>query len=69
MTRYLVLRVPSVGPPALVGHPSDFATLHEAESRMDEIYARQSKTHHTTIRIESYQGDKYEYMERKNILY
>lgn len=56
MTRYLVLRVPGSGPPALVGAPYDFATDAEAQARVADIEAAQMKTHHTHLEIQPYEG-------------
>ncbi|MEM6355459.1 MAG: hypothetical protein AAF844_07225 [Pseudomonadota bacterium] len=67
--RYLVLRVPSVGPKALAGHPNDFADLERAEARLDEIMGSQLLPHHTHIEIAPYSGDKFAFMDREGILF
>lgn len=68
--RYLVLRIPDPGPPALAGGPNNFDTLEEAIVRMQEIRDGQTKDHHTSHEVRSYVGDNmYEFMDSEGIMY
>lgn len=67
--RYLVLRNPGSGPPALAGPLNDFATLEEAEVRITEIEASHRKAHHTYLDILPYDGDREEALRAAGILY
>ncbi len=67
--RYLVLRNPGSGPPALAGPPNDFATLKEAEARISEIEASHLKAHHTYLDILPYDGDREEALRIAGVLY
>ena len=66
--RYLVVRVPSPGPPALVAPPYDFATRAEAEERVAAVEARQRKAHHTHVEIVRYDGSLTEELSARGIL-
>ena len=57
--RYLVLRVPSSGPPAVIAEPYDFATEEEAEARIAQIEADHLVVHHTYLEVMAYFGDKF----------
>jgi len=56
MERFAVIRVPTSGPPALIGAPCDFATRAEAQARIDAIEAGHLKAHHTYLDIVAYEG-------------
>lgn len=51
MTRFAVVRVPTAGPPALVGDPALFERREAAEARRSEIEARAVMEHHTWIDV------------------
>lgn len=67
--RYLVVRVPSAGPKAVIAPPNDFADRAEAEARIAGIEAAQLMTHHTHLEIETYSGDRAAFCDRAGILY
>ncbi|MEM7056389.1 MAG: hypothetical protein AAF557_02265 [Pseudomonadota bacterium] len=67
--RYLVLRVPSAGPPAVIAEPYDFATHAEAQARIDEIEANHLVVHHTYLEIMSYAGDRFRAMDAAGVIY
>lgn len=67
--RFLILRVPNVGPKALAGPPNDFASREAAQKRVDDIYATQLKRHHTVLEIAEYRGDKFAFLTAERILY
>ena len=67
--RFLVLRVPSSGPKAVVAEPYDFATQAEAEARIAEIEADHLVVHHTYLEIEPYNGDRFAAMNAAGIIY
>ena len=56
--RWLVLRVPTSGPPALIAPPNDFASEDEARARIAVIMERQRMAHHTHFEILRYQGER-----------
>lgn len=66
--RFLVVRVPGSGPPALIGAPNDFATRTEAEARIAGIEAGHRKSHHTHLEIIPYCGPRAEALAAKGIL-
>lgn len=66
--RYLVLRVPTSGPPALVAQPNDFATRAEAEARAQAIEGRTRMVHHTWIDIVAYDGPLDAFLAAEGIL-
>ena len=68
-TRYLVLRVPGSGPPALAGSPNDFSTLEEAEARIAEIESEHRKAHHTYLEIMTYKGDRSKALADAGVLF
>ena len=68
MTRFLVVRVPGSGPPALIGAPYDFASLAEAEARVAEIEAGHLKAHHTHLEVLPYTGPLQTALATKGIL-
>lgn len=49
MSRFAVVRVPTTGPPALMGEPALFSDRDAAEARKAEIEARSDIAHHTWI--------------------
>lgn len=67
--RYLILRVPGSGPPALAGAPNDFATREEAAARIAEIEATHLKAHHTYLEIMAYEGDKAAALNAAGVLF
>ena len=67
--RYLVVRVPSVGPSALAGPPNDFPTRDAAETRIAEIRACGTFQPHTTLRVFAFIGDKHAVLDAAGILY
>ena len=67
--RYLILRVPGSGPPALAGAPNDFATREEAEARIAEIEAGHLKAHHTYLEVMRYDGDKAAALKAAGVLF
>ena len=68
-TRYLVVRVPTSGPPAVIAEPNDFETESEARARIGEIESLQLQAHHTWLDIVRYTGDRTTALERAGILY
>lgn len=54
--RFLVVRVPGSGPPALVGAPYVFATLADAEARIAVIEQDHRKSHHTHLEVIPFEG-------------
>lgn len=58
MPRYLVIRCPTTGPPALIAPPNDFATREEAEARIAALEVRQAMTHHTHLEVMVYDGNR-----------
>ncbi len=67
--RYLVLRNPGSGPPALAGPPNDFATRAEAEARIANIEKAHLKAHHTFLDILPYEGDKAKALRDAGVLF
>ena len=67
--RYLVLRVPGSGPPALAGAPNDFATREDAEARIAEIERDHLKAHHTYLEVMAYEGDKARALAKAGVLF
>jgi hypothetical protein len=65
--RYVVIRVPTTGPPALIAPPNDFATRAEAEARITEIERPHRKQHHTYLDVFEYQGDRTNALEAAGI--
>lgn len=66
--RFVVVRVPGNGPPALVGAPCVFATVDEAEARIAEIERGHRKSHHTHLEVIPIEGDLGAALERLGIL-
>ena len=69
MGRFLVLRVPSSGPPAVIAEPYDFATREEANARIAEIEAEHLVVHHTYLEVMAYSGDKFRAMDAAGVIY
>ncbi|MEM7189654.1 MAG: hypothetical protein AAF439_08590 [Pseudomonadota bacterium] len=67
--RFLVQRVPSSGPPAVVADPYDFPTRTAAEERVAEIEAGHLVVHHTYLDIMTYTGDRYAAMDKAGVIY
>lgn len=65
---HLVVRVPSSGPPALIGPPNDFAARAEAEARIAGIEAGHRVAHHTYLEVVAYEGDRASALEALGIL-
>ncbi|WP_121629632.1 hypothetical protein [Tropicibacter alexandrii] len=66
--RFMVVRVPGSGPPALIGAPYDFATLADAKARIAEIEATHRKSHHTHLEIVPYRGALAQALAERGIL-
>ena len=67
--RYLVIRVPTTGPRALIAEPNDFATEALARERIAAIEADHRMQHHTFLDIFPYVGDKLEALTVAGINY
>ena len=67
--RFLVLRVPSSGPRALIAAPNDFATEAEARQRIAEIEMDHKIQHHTHLEIVAYAGDKYRALAEEGVIF
>jgi len=67
--RFLVLRVPSSGPPAVIAEPNDFPSHAEAKARIAAIEADHLVIHHTYLEIMAYSGDKYQAMDAAGVIY
>ena len=67
--RYVVIREPGSGPPALIGQPNDFATEAEAYARIGEIEAGHLKAHHTHLSVIPYHGDLQQALAEFGILF
>ena len=67
--RFLVLRVPSSGPKALAGGENDFDSLEAAQARVADILGAQLKTHHTSLEIMDYSGDRRAALVAAGVLY
>lgn len=67
--RYVVLRHPSSGPPALIATPNDFATEQEAKIRIAEIENNQLMPHHTYLSVMEYEGDKFAALDAACVIY
>jgi len=65
--RFLVVRVASSGPRALIAAPNDFATEAEARQRIDGIEANHKIQHHTHFEIVAYTGDKSDALRAEGI--
>lgn len=66
--RYLVVRVPGSGPPALVGAPYAFDSLADAEARITAIERDHRKSHHTHLEIIPFEGALVVALEKLGIL-
>jgi hypothetical protein len=69
MTRYLVIRCPTSGPPALIAPPNDFGSEAEARARIGEIEAAHRMAHHTHLEVMAYDGDRLAALDATGILY
>lgn len=67
--RYVVIRVPTNGPRALIAEPNDFATEALARERIAAIEADHRMQHHTFLDIFAYTGEKYEALTAAGINY
>ena len=67
--KYVVLRVPSSGPKAVVGEPWLFETKREAEARLTELTASHLVVHHTYLEVFALNGDTYPALDNAGIIY
>ena len=66
---YLVIRVPTTGPRALIAAPNEFSTEAEARQRIASIESKHKMQHHTHLEVFSCSGDKFEALKRAGIIY
>lgn len=66
--RFVIVRVPGSGPPALAGAPNVFDTHDAAAARVAEIEAGHLKAHHTHLEIHAVEGNVPEALAAKGIL-
>ena len=68
-TGFLVVRVPTTGPRALIAPPNDFKSRADAERRIAFIEAPHRLQHHTFLEIVPYTGDKFDALRKGKINY
>ncbi len=69
MKRFVVIRVPDGGRPALIGAPYDFATREDALARIAEIEADHRKVHHTFLCVLEVEPPLPQALEREGVLF